>query len=237
VSLRSLPSTALVCVTNKNYKYSIIPVCNHNGNEFVMGAPVSIVLQRSERKKYEQLCRSGKTPVRLKERLTIVLLADDGLNNGEIAQELSISAHMAGRWRNRFAEDGLSGIEKNLPRGHNHGGKNTRAQARLRQKIIAKTTTEKPPNATHWSTRTLAKVVGTSHNFVAKVWRECGFKPHLISQFKISNDPHFAEKLEDVVGLYLGRDRNADCPAPLAQIPACATNALGSCLRFWRQSV
>ena len=97
---------------------------------------------------------------------------------------------MAGRWRKRFAEDGLSGIEKNLPRGNNHGGKNTRAQARLRQKIIAKTTTEKPPNATHWSTRTLAEVLGTSHNFVAKVWRECGFKPHLISQFKISNDPH-----------------------------------------------
>jgi len=174
-----------------------------------MGAPVSIVLQRSERKKYEQLCRSGKTPVRLKERLTIVLLANDGLNNGEIAEVLSISAHMAGRWRKRFAEDGLSGIEKNLPRGNNHGGKNTRAQARLRQKIIAKTTTEKPPNATHWSTRTLAKAVGTSHTFVAKVWRECGFKPHLISQFKISNDPHFAEKLEDVVGLYLSPPDNA----------------------------
>ena len=78
-----------------------------------MGAPISIVLQRNERKKYEQLCRSGKTPVRLKERLTIVLLADDGLNNGEIAEHMSISAHMAGRWRKRFAEHGLSGIEKN----------------------------------------------------------------------------------------------------------------------------
>ena len=87
-----------------------------------MGAPVSIVLQRSERKKYEQLCRSGKTPVRLKERLTIVLLADDGLNNGEIAEHMSISSHMVGRWRNRFAEHGLPGIEKNLPRGNNHGG-------------------------------------------------------------------------------------------------------------------
>ena len=80
-----------------------------------MGAPVSIVLQRSERKKYEQLCRSGKTAVQLKERLTIVLLADDGLNNGEIAKRMSVSAHMVGRWRKRFAEHGLSGIEKNLP--------------------------------------------------------------------------------------------------------------------------
>jgi len=174
-----------------------------------MGAPVAIDLPATEQQEYERLCRSGKTPVRLRERLTIVLLANDGMNNGEIAQQLSISAHMAGRWRKRFAEHGLSAIEKNLPRGNNHGGKNTRAQARLRQKIIAKTTTEKPANATHWSTRTLAKELGTSHNFVAKVWRECGFKPHLISQFKISNDPHFAEKLEDVVGLYLSPPDNA----------------------------
>ena len=174
-----------------------------------MGASVSIVLQRNERKKYKQLCCSGKTTVRLKERLTIVLLADDGLNKGEIAEHMSISAHMAGRWRKRFAEHGLSGIEKNLPRGNNHGGKDTQAQARLRQKVIAKTTTEKPPNATHWSTRTMAEILGTSHNFVAKVWRECGFKPHLISQFKISNDPQFVEKLEDVVGLYLNPPANA----------------------------
>jgi len=75
--------------------------------------------------------------------------------------------------------------------------------------MIVKTTSEKPANATHWSTRMLAKELGTSHNFVAKVWRECGFKPHLISQFKISSDAHFAEKLEDVVGLFLSPPDNA----------------------------
>ena len=155
------------------------------------------------------MIRSGKTPVRLKERLTIVLLANQGLNNGEISERMSLSAHKAGRWRNRYAEGGLAGIEKDLPRGGNHGGKNTQEQARLRQKIIEKTTGEKPANATHWSTRTLAVAVGTNHTFVAKVWRECGFKPHLISQFKISNDPQFTEKLEDVVGLYLDPPENA----------------------------
>jgi transposase len=174
-----------------------------------MGAPIAIVLSPKDRKRYEQLSRSGKTPARLQERLKIVLLANAGLTNGEIAERLSVSAHRVGRWRNRFAEHGLSGIEKNLPRGNNHGGKNTQAQARLRQQVIAKTTGERPANATHWSTRTLAGELGTSHNFVAKVWRECGFKPHLISQFKISNDPRFAEKLEDVVGLYLNPPQNA----------------------------
>jgi len=106
-----------------------------------------------------------------------------------------------------------------LPRGNNHGGKGGKAQARLRKKVIAKTTPEQPQNATHWSVRSLAEVLGTRrslaevlgtrHNFVAKAWRECSFKPHLISQFKINNDPLFAEKLEDVVGLYLNPPENA----------------------------
>ena len=174
-----------------------------------MGAPVPIVLSPKDRKRYEQLSRSGKTPVRLQERLRMVLLADAGLTNGEIAERLSVSAHKVGRWRNRFAEQGVCGIEKNLPRGNNHGGKNTREQAKIRQQIIVRTTSDRPSNATHWSTRTLAAELGTSHTFVAKVWRECGFKPHLISQFKISNDPQFAEKLEDVVGLYLNPPENA----------------------------
>ena len=174
-----------------------------------MGAPISIVLSHKDRKKFERLSRSGKTSVRLHERLRMVLLANAGMTNGEIAERMSVSAHKVGRWRNRFAEQGFGGIEKNLPRGNNHGGKNSQEQARIRQQIIAKTTSERPSNATHWSTRTLAAQLGTSHNFVAKVWRECGFKPHLISQFKISNDPQFAEKLEDVVGLYLNPPENA----------------------------
>lgn len=154
------------------------------------------------------MSRSRKTPARLQERLTMILLANEGLNNGEISKRMSISVHKVGRWRNRFAEYGLSGIEKDLPRGRNHGGKDSQEQARLRQQVIAKTTGECPRNATHWSTRTLAEELDTSHTFVAKVWRECEFKPHLVSQFKISNDPCFAEKLEDVVGLYLDPSEN-----------------------------
>lgn len=174
-----------------------------------MGAPAEIKLTKDERAKYESMCRSGKISVRVKERLNIVLLADEGCNNGDIAERLSISAHKAGRWRNRYIERGFAGLEKDLPRGANHGGKDSKKQAELRQKIIAMTTSEKPENSTHWSTRRLAKALGTSHTFVATVWRECGFKPHLISQFKISNDPLFAEKLHDVVGLYLNPPENA----------------------------
>lgn len=174
-----------------------------------MGAPAAVVLSSEEREEYERLCRSGMTSARLKERLTIILLADEGLNNGEIAKRLPVSAHKAGRWRNRFADKGIAGIEKDLPRGDNYGGKDVQQQAQLRRQIIEKTMNEKPEGATHWSTRTLAAALGTNHVFVSRVWRECGFKPHLIKQFKISNDPQFVEKLEDVVGLYLNPPDNA----------------------------
>ena len=122
---------------------------------------------------------------------------------------MDISAHKVGRWRNRYAELGYTGIEKELPRGGNHGGKKTASQARLRSKIIQMTTQTKPQGATHWSTRTLAKKLGTTHSFVNRVWQDSGLKPHLTKGFKVSNDPKFEEKLVDVVGLYLSPPENA----------------------------
>lgn len=176
-----------------------------------MGASVLVLLSDAERAEFQRQCRSGKTPTRIRERLSIILLADEGLSNEEIAEIMPVSAHKAGRWRNRFAEQGLSGIEKDRPRGGNHGGADSAKQAVLRQKIIDKTMNkdELPEGSTHWTTRTMAAAVGTNHMFVARVWNDCGFKPHLIKHFKISNDPDFQEKLEDVVGLYLNPPENA----------------------------
>lgn len=176
-----------------------------------MPAPVIIELTEEQRNEFHRCCRSGKTPRRLKERLSIVLLADEGLSNYEICKRLPFSIPKIARWRNRFAESGLEGIEKDLPRGGNHGGADSKKQARLRKRIIEYTTSKDklPKGSTHWTTRTLAAELRTNHMFVARVWSECGFKPHLIRQFKISNDPHFEEKLEDVVGLYLNPPENA----------------------------
>ena len=102
--------------------------------------------------------------------------------NSHIATRLKIDVNKVGRWRNRFAERRLAGIEKDLPRGANHGGKNSAAQARLRSTIIAMTTQDKPKDATHWSTRGLAHVLGINHSLVHRVWREAGLKPHLTVQ-------------------------------------------------------
>ena len=174
-----------------------------------MPAQIPIHLSPDETQQLNKNRRSRKTPIRLLERSTIVLLAAEGIPNYQIATRLKIDANKVGRWRNRFAARRLAGIEKDLPRGANHGGKHSAAQAKLRSKIIAMTTQNNPKDATHWSTRGLANVLGINHSFVNRVWREVGLKPHLTVQFKVSNDPHFEEKLHDVVGLYLAPPEKA----------------------------
>lgn len=168
-----------------------------------MPAPTEIILSPDEQRQLKKNLKSKKTSLRLLERSKIVLLAADKIPNYKIAKTLNIDVNKVGRWRNRFAKKRFQGIEKDLPRGANHGGKNTAEQAKLRSKIIKITTQEKPENATHWSTRSLAKKLNTNHSLVNRVWREAGLKPHLHKQFKVSNDPNFEEKLQDVVGLYL----------------------------------
>ena len=174
-----------------------------------MPAQVSIRLTAEITHQLEKNVRSRKTSVRLLERSKIILLAAQGVPNYRISQDLGININKVGRWRNRFADCGMNGIEKDLPRGGNHGGKDSAKQAKLRSKIIRVTTTEKPSDATHWSTRSMAKKVGAQHSFVGRVWKEAGLKPHLTATFKVSNDPDFEEKLHDVVGLYLSPPENA----------------------------
>jgi transposase len=172
-------------------------------------APRKITLSNAEKMQFEKTVRSRTVPARLAVRLQIILRAANDEPNYVIAAQLGIGINTVGRWRNRFAEFGLKGIEKELPRGANHGGKQTADQAKLRAKIIEVTTQEKPVNATHWSTRSLAKHLQLNQSFVNRVWQENGLKPHLSRQFKVSNDPKFEEKLHDVVGLYLSPPENA----------------------------
>ena len=174
-----------------------------------MPASTLIELTEQEREEFHRLCRSGKTPVRLKERLSIVLLADEGLTNTEIAQQIPISKPTIGRWRNRFKEGGMAAIEKNLPRGLTMNSSKDASYSKLRRQIIEVTTQEKPEGENHLSTRTLAKKLGTNSMFVSRVWRDNGLKPHLVKSFKVSNDPLFEEKLADVVGLYMNPPENA----------------------------
>ena len=158
-----------------------------------------ITLSDADRATLERWARGRSTQARLVTRAKIVLAAAAGKENKDIAADLRISRGAVARWRIRFAEAGVAGLEKDAPRG----GRPPKARDDLVRRIIEMTTQQKPTNATHWSTRTLAKALGTNRSLVNRVWRAHGLKPHLSRTFKVSNDPHFADKLIDVVGLYL----------------------------------
>ncbi len=165
----------------------------------------TIELTTQERTALRRLVNGRRTEVRVVQRAQIVLAAARGMENRHIAEELDVTRETVGRWRSRYAQGRLDGITKDLPRS----GRSPRARSKVEGRIIRKTTQEKPANATHWSTRTLAKELGVTQSMVQRVWKANGLKPHLVKTFKVSNDPLFEEKLRDVVGLYLNPPENA----------------------------
>ena len=170
-----------------------------------MRVAARLELTEDQRRQVERYAQSRSTPVRVAQRAKVVLLAGDGKQNKEIAQILSVAPAMAARWRQRFAERGVAGIERDAPRS----GRAPIIPTETVQAVVRKTTQETPPAATHWSTRRMAREVGISEASVRRIWRRHGLKPHRLRSFKLSTDPHFAEKLEDVVGLYLNPPEHA----------------------------
>jgi transposase len=167
--------------------------------------PVS--LNPDERQVLEQQARAHSLPARQVERARIVLLAADGWQDKQIAGELGISEDKATRWRKRFLGLGLSGLAKDAPRP----GRPRTITVSKADEIIAKTTQEKPEDATHWSTRTMAAAVGVSEASVRRIWHAHGLKPHLTRTFKVSNDPQFAEKLRTSSGSTSTRRNMPSC--------------------------
>lgn len=149
--------------------------------------------------------RGRSTPARLVQRAKIVLAAAEGLENREIAQALGCTRRTVSTWRNRYAQSGLSDIQQDARRG----GRTPAVRMEVEAEIIRKTTQETPVNATQWSVRSMAAAVSVSKDTVRRVWRDNGLQPHRVKTFKVSNDPKFAEKLVDVVGLYLDPPEHA----------------------------
>ncbi len=164
-----------------------------------------VILTAEDQTILEQQARARSLPARVVERSRIVLLAADGKQDVEIADQLGISPKKAGRWRQRFLDAGLKGLEKDAPRP----GRPAAITPKMVQQVIEKTTQSKPANATHWSTRSMAEEMGISDSTVLRIWRAHGLKPHLVETFKISKDPRFAEKLEAIMGLYLNPPEHA----------------------------
>jgi len=169
-----------------------------------MGKALSMLLTPEEKAKLESLIRSSTAPVRDGLRSRIVLLAAEGKSNQEIAVQLDVHRYSVALWRQRFAREGLKGLQEKPRRGR----KRIYA-ADMVETIIGTTLGTKPRNATHWSPRTLVARVGTSHSPVHRIWSAHQIKPHLLRTFKLAKDPHCTEKLRDVVGLYLDPPEHA----------------------------
>ena len=165
---------------------------------------VAIELDEAERAQLEGWARRPKSAQALALRSRIVLAADEGLKNTEIAERLGIAHGSVRKWRNRFAEHGLDGLTDE-PRP---GRPRTVTDEKV-EEVIVKTLETTPRDATHWSTRSMAKEVGLTQSAVSRIWRAFGLAPHRQETWKLSRDPLFIDKVRDVVGLYLNPPERA----------------------------
>ena len=160
---------------------------------------ISFAVSEADRKRLLAIAGDRNTPAKLVWRAKIILATADGLGTVAIMRATGKSKPCVWRWQERFMHEGVDGLvrDKTRPPG------TPPLPESVRQKVLAKTASETPPSATHWSVRTMAKATGISRTSVQRIWKEAGLKPHLVKRFKISTDPMFEEKVTDVVGLYM----------------------------------
>jgi transposase len=159
---------------------------------------VALVISEGQREVLERLSVSRTAPLREVQRARVLLLAADGVANTLIADRLGLTPVTVRSWRTRFETHGLVKFGK-VEAGR---GRKATIPQEVIDEIVDLTQHSKPDGETHWSTRTMADKVGVSKDTVQRVWSARGLKPHLVTTFKLSNDPRFEEKLIDVVGLY-----------------------------------
>jgi transposase len=159
---------------------------------------VAIELSDEERAQLEAWTRRRTSAQALAQRSRIVLAAAEGLNNTEIAGRLGVHRNMVAKWRRRFAEHRLDGLSDE-PRP---GQPRKIGDAQV-EEVIVKTLETTPNDATHWSTRSMAREVGLTQSAVHRIWKAFGLQPHRRESWKLSKDPLFVAKVRDVVGLYL----------------------------------
>lgn len=170
-----------------------------------MRKALPVIVTDGQREELRGYTRGRSVSVRLAERARIVLLASAGKPNKEIGTTLGITRQKASRWRTRFLQLGLEGLKKDAPRP----GRKREISATKIEAIVTRTLHETPAAATQWSTRSMAMISGVSPATVRRIWKAHGLKPHLARTFKLSHDPRFLEKLEDIVGLYLSPPEHA----------------------------
>ena len=153
----------------------------------------------TEHAQLEQVARQGTTPQKVARRARMVLMLSHHESPSAVARTLHVSRMTVRLWANRFVTDGVPGVLRDASRP---GRRKQLSPAKV-QAIVDATLTTRPPAGTHWSSRSLAKAQDVSDGTIRKIWRQHGLQPHRVGRFKLSTDPHFVEKLRDVVGLYV----------------------------------
>lgn len=164
-----------------------------------------IQLSKSNHEEFLSVIKSPTSPVRAVERAKIVLMASEGQENKVIAVTLGVHRDKVARWRKRYLDFGISGLWKDA-QGRGRKPKYTKNEV---ESVVKKTIKNVPRGRTHWSRSSMAKYSDMSDSTIGRIWKRYGLKPHLYKTFMVSNDKNFAEKLEDVVGLYLNPPENA----------------------------
>ena len=165
----------------------------------------ALVMSDGQRDALGVLARSQTAAHREVQRARVLLMAADGVANASIASTVSVTPTTVRAWRSRFESEGLARLGR-VRTGR--GRKPVIPQSKI-DEIVDLTRNSRPDGHTHWSVRTMAKKVGVSPAQVQRIWAARGLKPHRVDAFKLSNDPHFEEKLIDVVGLYLNPPEKA----------------------------
>lgn len=165
---------------------------------------VPITLDSEERNALERWIRRPRTAQALALRARIILACERGGNNGTVAAELGVNRATVAKWRSRFVEQRLDGL-LDEPRP---GAPRTISDADV-ERVITVTLEEQPTDATHWSTRSMAKRTGMSQSAISRIWRAFALQPHRTETFKLSKDPLFIEKVRDIVGLYMNPPEQA----------------------------
>lgn len=163
------------------------------------GRPIPpLVLSTEEQETLERWAHRPKTTQALAQRARIVLACAAGKSNGTVATEAGVTRQTVGRWRSRFVTKRLDGL-LDEPRP----GAPRRITDADVERVLRVTLETTPRDATHWSTRAMARKWGLSQTAVSRIWRAFALQPHRVETFKLSEDPLFIEKVRDIVGLYL----------------------------------
>jgi transposase len=165
---------------------------------------VALELSEAERAELSALASRRSTSQALAQRARMVLACAGGEQNKVVAARLGVDAATVAKWRRRFAEQRVDGL-RDEPRS---GAPRTVDDERI-EAVIVRTLESQPPDATHWSSRGMARSSGLSVSTVQRIWRAFGLQPHRLETFKLSTDPDFVTKVRDVVGLYVSPPAHA----------------------------